>query len=202
MVVTAAMATAGGRSPRPGRRRAPWGERGEPDAEQRPARERQSAFRGLAAGRLDVAIVFEHAFEPDPPPPDVELVALFDDPPGCCSRPVTGSPGRAPSVRSSRPTPGSVPIRAPPPGWSSTSLGRAGVRPPQLHAGHGDEPVEAQAFVAAGRGITLAHRLNVLIDPERIAAVPLAGGAPGAADPGGDHARAEARRPRGPSWMR
>ena len=57
-------------------------------------------------------------------------------------------------------------------------LGRSGVRPPQLHAGHGDEPVEAQAFVAAGRGITLAHRLNVLIDPERIAAVPLAGAAP------------------------
>ncbi len=48
-------------------------------------------------------------------------------------------------------------------------LGDAGLRPEILHAGHGDEPVEAQAFVAAGRGVMVAHRLNVLIDPEQIA---------------------------------
>ena len=47
-----------------------------------------------------------------------------------------------------------------------------------LLAGHGDEPVEAQAFIAAGRGVTVAHALNVIISPEQIAAVPLAGGAP------------------------
>jgi DNA-binding transcriptional LysR family regulator len=52
-------------------------------------------------------------------------------------------------------------------------LARARLRPPVLRAGHGDEPVEAQAFVAAGRGVAVAHRLNVIIDPERIAAVPL-----------------------------
>jgi hypothetical protein len=52
------------------------------------------------------------------------------------------------------------------------------VQPPVLLAGHGDEPVEAQAFVAAGRGVTVAHELNVLIAPQQIAAVPLAGGAP------------------------
>src|SRR5215218_6928461 len=43
--------------------------------------DRAAALRALAAGDLDLAIVFEHAFEPDPAPGDVELVALFDDPP-------------------------------------------------------------------------------------------------------------------------
>jgi hypothetical protein len=54
----------------------------------------------------------------------------------------------------------------------------AGIAPPLLLAGHGDEPVEAQAFIAAGRGVTVANALNVIISPEQIAAVPLAGGAP------------------------
>src|SRR3954465_3428564 len=45
--------------------------------------DRAAALRGLRAGELDLALVFEHAFEPpDPPvPDDVEIVALFDDPP-------------------------------------------------------------------------------------------------------------------------
>jgi hypothetical protein len=43
-----------------------------------------------------------------------------------------------------------------------------------LLTGQGDEPVEAQAFVAAGRGVTVAHALNVLIAPDRVVAVPLA----------------------------
>jgi hypothetical protein len=56
-------------------------------------------------------------------------------------------------------------------------LGHAGLRPPIIHAGRGDEPVEAQALVAAGKGITVAHALNVVIS-DRIAVRPLAGGAP------------------------
>lgn len=55
-------------------------------------------------------------------------------------------------------------------------LETAGLRPSVLHAGHGDEPVEAQAFVAAGHGVMVAHRLNVLVEPERIAVVALKGG--------------------------
>src|SRR5919202_1081018 len=43
--------------------------------------DRRAALQGLAAGELDLAIVFEHAFEPDPAPGDVEIVPLFDDPP-------------------------------------------------------------------------------------------------------------------------
>src|SRR5215216_8153675 len=42
--------------------------------------DRRTAFRRLAAGELDVALVFEHGFEPDPPPDDVQLVPLFTDP--------------------------------------------------------------------------------------------------------------------------
>src|SRR4051794_14337140 len=42
--------------------------------------DRAAAFRGLAAAELDVAIVFEHAFEPAPAPPGIQLVTLFDDP--------------------------------------------------------------------------------------------------------------------------
>ena len=141
--------------------------------------DRRSAFHGLAAAELDVAIVFEHAFEPDPAPADVELIALFDDPPHVLL-PASHPRAPAPSVTPDQ-LAGDTWIRA---HHGSAArlvdhvLDGAGLRPRMLHAGHGDEPVEAQAFVAAGHGITLAHRLNVLIDPDQIATVPLAAGAP------------------------
>src|SRR5829696_9268332 len=43
--------------------------------------DRRTAFQRLAAGELDVAIVFEHAFEPDPAPSDIEIVSLYADAP-------------------------------------------------------------------------------------------------------------------------
>src|SRR5215213_3273903 len=43
--------------------------------------DRPTAFERLSAGALDLAIVFEHAFEPHPPPDDVEVETLFVDPP-------------------------------------------------------------------------------------------------------------------------
>src|SRR3954467_11643243 len=42
---------------------------------------RRGPFRALVAGELDLAIVFEHAFEPDPAPEGVEVITLFDDAP-------------------------------------------------------------------------------------------------------------------------
>jgi DNA-binding transcriptional LysR family regulator len=140
---------------------------------------RAAALRGLAAAELDVAIVFEHAFAPDAVPPDVELVPLFDDPLRALL-PVTHPLAGAPSVIAAdlerdtwiRAHDGSAARVV------DHVLDRARLRPAILHAGHGDEPVEAQAFVAAGRGITLAHRLNVLLNPEQVTAVPLAGDAP------------------------
>jgi hypothetical protein len=56
-------------------------------------------------------------------------------------------------------------------------LMHADLRPPILLAGRGDEPVEAQALVAAGKGVTIAHELGVIIS-DRIAVRPLTGGAP------------------------
>jgi DNA-binding transcriptional LysR family regulator len=141
--------------------------------------DRRAAFRGLAAAELDVAIVFEHAFEPDPPPPDVELVPLFDDPPRILL-PRAHSLAGAAAVTVDQLLADT---------WIQAHHGSAARlvdhvlagarrRPELLRAGHGDEPIEAQAFVAAGRGITPAHRLNVVLNPERIAVVGLGGGAP------------------------
>jgi DNA-binding transcriptional LysR family regulator len=138
--------------------------------------DRETAFRRLAAAELDVAIVFEHAFEPAPAPGDIELIPMFDDPP-CVLVPAAH---RLAGVRSVAPADlaGDTWIRAHR-GSSARLLDHvlegAGLRPSILHAGHGDEPVEAQAFVAAGHGVMVAHRLNVLIEPDRIAVVGLDG---------------------------
>src|SRR3954451_1499660 len=143
--------------------------------------DRAAALRGLRAGELDLAIVFEHAFEaPDPAAPDdVEVVALFDAPPRALL-PAGHRRAAATAVR-----PGDLArdtwIRAHDGAGARLVdhvLHGAGIGPSLLHAGHGDEPVEAQAFIAAGRGVTVAHALNVLIAPDQIAAVPLAGAAP------------------------
>ena len=140
---------------------------------------RTDAFRGLAAGELDVAIVFEHAFEPDPAPSDVELVALFDD--VMCVVLPSHHPLAAQPVIEVRDLGDETWVRAHHGSAARLTdhvLHQAGLTPAMGHAGHGDEPVEAQAFVAAGHGITLAHRLNVLLNPERVTAVPLSGDAP------------------------
>jgi DNA-binding transcriptional LysR family regulator len=138
--------------------------------------DRETAFRRLAAAELDVAIVFEHAFEPDPAPEDVELIPLFDDPPCVlvpAAHPLAGVKSVAPTELA-----GETWIRA---HRGSAArlvdhvLETIGSRPNILHSGHGDEPVEAQAFVAAGHGVMVAHRLNVLIEPDRISVVALEG---------------------------
>jgi DNA-binding transcriptional LysR family regulator len=54
-------------------------------------------------------------------------------------------------------------------------LARHRLDPPRLLAGHGDEPVETQALVGAGRGVTLTHDLTVIIDQRNLLSRPLAG---------------------------
>jgi DNA-binding transcriptional LysR family regulator len=136
--------------------------------------DRATALRRLAAAELDVAIVFEHAFEPDPPPADIELVPLFDDPPRILL-PTGHARAQAPSLAPSD-LAAETWIRA---HHGSAArlvdhvLTRSRLQPAILNAGHGDEPIEAQAFVAAGRGVAIAHRLNVILNPEKITALPL-----------------------------
>jgi DNA-binding transcriptional LysR family regulator len=148
--------------------------RNQPDVIEDQLVDRATAFRRLAAAELDVAIVFEHGFEPEPAPEEIELVPLFDDPPCVlvpAAHPVAGAGSATPAdlagetwIRAHRGSAGRLLDRV---------LDDAGLRPEILHAGHGDEPVEAQAFVAAGHGVMVAHRLNVLIDPDQIAVVAL-----------------------------
>jgi DNA-binding transcriptional LysR family regulator len=141
--------------------------------------DRRTAFRRLTAGELDVAIVFEDELDPDPPPDGLELVPLFDDPPRLLL-PAGHARAGARSL-SAADLAGDTWIRAHHGAAArlvDRVLGDAGIAPPLLLAGHGDEPVESQAFVAAGRGVTVAHELNVLINPEGIATVPLRGGRP------------------------
>jgi DNA-binding transcriptional LysR family regulator len=140
--------------------------------------DRRDAFRMLAAGELDLALVFEHGFEPDPPPGDLELVPLFTDP----ARVLL--PARHPLA--ARETlalddlAGETWIRAHDGSAARLLdhlLATAGLHPRVLLAGHGDEPVETQVHVA-GDGVALAYQLNVLINPAETAVRPLAGRAP------------------------
>jgi DNA-binding transcriptional LysR family regulator len=141
--------------------------------------DRAAALRGLVAGDLDLAIVFEHAFEPAGAPDGIELVPLFEDPPRVLlPRGHRLAGARSVSARQLSRDTWILAHRGSAARLAEHVLREARIAPPVLRAGHGDEPVEAQAFVAAGRGVSVAHALNVLIAPEQIAAVPLAGGAP------------------------
>jgi DNA-binding transcriptional LysR family regulator len=140
--------------------------------------DRRTALRRLASDQLDVALVFEHDFEREPPPEDVELVELFHDPVRLLL-PAAHRLATAPQVRLAdlaadtwiRPHEGGATRLV------DHVLATAGLRPPLLAAGRGDEPVEAQVFVAAGQGVTVAHDLNIVVNPAEIAVRPVAGGA-------------------------
>jgi DNA-binding transcriptional LysR family regulator len=141
--------------------------------------DRRDSFRMLAAGELDLSLVFEHDFEPDPAPADLELVPLFTDPVRVLL------PARHPLAGRSRlaieDLAGETWVRAHD-GSAARLLDHvlagAGLHPPLLLAGHGDEPVETQVHVVAGDGVALAYALNVLINPAETAVRPLAGPAP------------------------
>jgi DNA-binding transcriptional LysR family regulator len=137
--------------------------------------DRPAALRGLAAGTIDVAIVFEHDFEPSPAPDEVEIVPLFDDPVRVLL------PAAHPLADRERLTlrdlAGETWIR-PHDGSAGRLLDHVVPARRTIAAGRGDEPVEAQALVAAGKGVTLAHDLAVILDTRKIAMRPLAGRVP------------------------
>jgi DNA-binding transcriptional LysR family regulator len=141
--------------------------------------DRPTAFRRLAAGELDLALVFEHGFEPAPPPAELELVPLFTDP----ARVLLPARHRlaAQPALAVRDLAGETWVRAHDGSAARLVdhvLAGAGLSPPMLLVGHGDEPVETQVHVVAGDGIALAYQLNVLINPAEIAVRPLAGPTP------------------------
>jgi len=137
--------------------------------------DRATALARLATGDLEAALVFRH--EPVPAPPGVELVHLFDDPARVLlprAHPLAVRRAlRCADLRDE------TWIRARGGGAAAlldATLARAGLRPRLLEAGYGDEPVEAQVYVAAGAGVMLAHELNVIVNRAGIAIRPLLDG--------------------------
>jgi DNA-binding transcriptional LysR family regulator len=140
--------------------------------------DRRGALRRLAADELDVALVFEHDFEPDPPPEEIELIELFADPVRLLL-PAGHRLANEPAVQLAH-LANETWIRAHEGSAARLVdhvLAGAGLAPRVLAAGRGDEPVEAQVFVAAGQGVTVAHELNIVVNREQIAVRPIAGGA-------------------------
>jgi len=141
--------------------------------------DRATALDRIAAGTLDAALVYEHADDRGPVPAAVELVALFTDPARILLP--AAHPLAARATLRCADLAGETWIRA----HAGTAarlvdgtLARAGIDPPRLAAGRGDEPVEAQVYVVAGAGVLLAHELNVIVNPAGIAIRPLADGPP------------------------
>jgi DNA-binding transcriptional LysR family regulator len=124
--------------------------------------DRDRAFRGLLAGELELATVFEHPFEPSPAPPEVEIVPLLDEPMF-----VILPPGHE-LARNRRIRLAELANDT----WIQAHDGAAarlvdhvfrtaGLSPKVVRAGRGDEPVDSQGLVAAGMGIGVTHALGI-----------------------------------------
>jgi DNA-binding transcriptional LysR family regulator len=137
--------------------------------------DRRTAFRRLQSAELDLALVFEHPFEPDPPPPGIDVLALFDDPARVLLP--AGHPLAAREALTLSELAGERWIR-PIDGSAARLFDHVVGARKLLHAGHGDEPVETQVYVAAGSGVALAHELNVIVNPAGIAVRPLVDASP------------------------
>jgi DNA-binding transcriptional LysR family regulator len=139
--------------------------------------DRQAALAGLAAGQLDVALVFEHEFESAPVSGEIEVVTLFEDP-SCVLLPA-GHPLGGREALEVGDLAGETWVCAHDGSAARMVdhvLRRASLAPEVVFAGHGDEPAEAQALVAAGAGIVLSHELTVIVDRDRVVARPLVDG--------------------------
>ncbi|WP_350279108.1 LysR family transcriptional regulator [Kribbella sp. HUAS MG21] len=137
---------------------------------------REEALTKLVRGALDVALVFEHAQEPAGPTENVDIVTLFDDP-LTVLLPARHWLADRPAVQLSD-LGNETWIRAHT-GSAARMIDRlltlTDADPSIRLAGNGDEPIEAQALVAAGAGIAFAHRLNVVLEPDQLAIKPLRG---------------------------
>ncbi|WP_100498782.1 LysR substrate-binding domain-containing protein [Geodermatophilus chilensis] len=136
--------------------------------------DRATALDRLLRGALDLAIVLEDDFDPAPRVDGVQLHPLFEDPVRVVlpvghhlADRLTVSVHELANEVWIRPHDGSAAHRL------DAVLARAGLRPALLLAGRGDEPVEVQALVAAGKGITLAHDLTVVVNRNGVVVRPL-----------------------------
>ena len=135
-----------------------------------------TAYAKLGRGELDLAIVFDHDFARTAVPDALTVDRLFDDPVEILL-PATHRLAASPVINPAD-LAGDTWIRAHDGSAADLAehvLARHRLDPPRLLAGHGDEPVEAQALVAAGRGVTLTHDLTVIIDKHNLLSRPLAG---------------------------
>ena len=137
--------------------------------------DRDTAYAKLGRGELDLAVVFDHDFAPTAVPEVLQVTRLFADP----VRVLMSVSHRLASEAEVDPADlGEVTwIRAHDGSAAHLTehvLARHRLDPPRLLAGHGDEPVETQALVAAGRGIAVTHELTVLVDPNQLVLRPLA----------------------------
>jgi DNA-binding transcriptional LysR family regulator len=137
--------------------------------------DRETAYAKLGRGDLDLAVVFEHDFARAPVPDGLQVARLFDDPVRVLL-PAGHRLAVAPEVDPAELREETW-IRAHDGSAADLTehvLARYRLDPPRLLAGHGDEPVETQALVAAGRGISLTHELTVLVDHDQLVVRPLA----------------------------
>jgi DNA-binding transcriptional LysR family regulator len=137
--------------------------------------DRDTAYAKLGRGELDLAVIFEHDFARAPVPDLLKVYRLFDDP----VRVLLSAGHRL------APAPEVDPADLSEETWirahdgsaadlTEHVLARHQLDPRRLLAGHGDEPVETQALVAAGRGISLTHELTVLVNHDQLVVRPLA----------------------------
>ena len=136
--------------------------------------DRTTAMAKLRRGDLDLALVFEHDFAPQPMPDYLVVEPLFDDPVRILLP--AGHPLATVSAVDLTHLATDTWIQAVD-GSAADLIDRVLTRhhltPPRLLVGHGDEPVEVQALVAAGRGITLTHRMTVLTNQRDFALLPI-----------------------------
>ena len=135
-----------------------------------------TAHAKLSRGELDLALVFEHDFAPAAVPDTLTVKRLFDDPVKILL-PATHRLAQSAIIDPAELS-GETWIRAHDGSAADLAehiLARHRLDPPRLMAGHGDEPVETQALVAAGRGVTLTHDLTVIMDRHNLLTRPLDG---------------------------
>lgn len=136
--------------------------------------DRTTALEKVRRGNLDLALVFDPPLTVADPIDGLRVIELFRDP-VCLVLPAMHPRARQTSIRAAdlaadtwvRPHSGSAAR------LTDSVFALAGIDPPVLAAGRGEEPVETQALVAAGQAVALTYQLTVVVSHHALAIVPL-----------------------------